>query len=88
MNHPNRWRLWALILGAAVFLALIRTLIEPLIAPVTPAQLAALLVAAVMAAGSCLAMMILTFFSRHGINVILAPLTIAALVVIKLFYLA
>ena len=77
----------AVALSIAVYLALIRTVSEPLIGNVDPYNLRILLVSCLIMAISCLAMAVMTILSRMKINSLIASVTIIVLVIIKFTFL-
>jgi len=74
----------AVVLNVAVFLALIRTVSEPLFNSVDAADLRVLMASCLFMAISCLAMTIMTFLSKTRVNAIIAILTIVVLVITKI----
>jgi hypothetical protein len=66
-----------------LFLALVRTLVEPLIRPVSAGELKMLLAGALVASLGCLALAILGFWGRYRWMLLVGVATLAALVIIK-----
>jgi len=74
----------AVALNIVIYLALIRTLTEPLIRNVDPYELRILLTSSLFMAVSCLAMTILTILSKTRVNSFIAAATLIVLIVTKL----
>lgn len=66
-----------------LFLALLRTLAEPLIRPVGPGELKMLLVGALVAAFGCLVLTALSFWGQYRWMLVVGGATLAALILIK-----
>jgi hypothetical protein len=83
MHQKDRIALFARIGMVMVFLALIRTIIEPLIQYQEYHVLQGLAVGALVSAISCLGMTILSFFSLNRWILFVSVATIVCLVVLK-----
>lgn len=66
-----------------LFVALLRTLAEPLIRPVSPRELKMLLAGALVAALGCLGLTVLGFWGQYRWMIALGGATLAALILIK-----
>ena len=66
-----------------LFLALLRTLAEPLIRPVGPGELKMLLLGALVAASGCLVLTVLSFWGQYRWMLVVGGATLAALILIK-----
>jgi hypothetical protein len=71
-----------------IFLALIRSIIEPLIHNVPSAQLKPLLTGCLIAAFSCLVISILIFYAKYKGVILMSFLTFITLVIFKNIYLS
>ena len=66
-----------------LFLALLRTLAEPLIRPVGAGELKMLLLGALVAAPGCLVLTVLSFWGQYRWMLVVGGATLAALILIK-----
>lgn len=77
----------SVVLTVAVYLALIRTIADPLIGTIGPHDLRVLLMSSLFMAVSCLAITILTMASKPKVSSLVAAGTLVALVITKVVWL-